>query len=83
MPDGRFRLPGIMRLDEVEQWTGVHWEGNVDTIGGYITEILGHLPVSGEHLNIDGIELEIEEISHRAIVSILVKPVSSSQEELK
>ncbi|MEQ8188682.1 MAG: hemolysin family protein [Candidatus Eremiobacterota bacterium] len=79
LPDGRVRLPGIMRLDEAEQWTGIRWEGNVDTIGGYVTEILGHLPMAGEHLNIDGIELEIEEISHRAIGSILVKPVSQEE----
>ena len=79
LPDGRVRLPGIMLLDEAEQWTGVRWEGNVDTIGGYVTEILGHLPMAGEHINIDGIELEIEEISHRAIRSILVKPVSQEE----
>jgi CBS domain containing-hemolysin-like protein len=81
LPDGRIRLPGFLRLDEVVEWTGVLWQGDVDTLGGYVTECLGHMPVAGEKLLIQGLEVEIEEIEHKAISSILVKPELKQGEE--
>jgi len=76
LPDGRVRLPGMMRLDEAEPWIGILWEGDADTVAGRVIESLGHLPLAGERVSIDGVEVEIEKISKRAITSILAKPVN-------
>ena len=73
--DGRVRLPGQMRIDEAEPWLGVLWEAEADTLGGHVTDVLGRLPEPGEHLTIDGVEVEVERVVRHAVASILVRPV--------
>jgi CBS domain containing-hemolysin-like protein len=80
LSDGRVRLPGIMRLDDAMEWTGAPWEGEADTVGGYITEVLGRVPDVGERLVIGGVDLEIEQVEHQAIVSVLASPVRPSED---
>jgi len=79
LPDGRIRLPGFMRLEEAKEWTGVPWQGEVDTVNGYIIEVLGRVPKVGERLVIGGVDIEIEQVKNRAIVSVLATPVCSSE----
>lgn len=80
LPDGRVRLPGRMRLYEVAPWVGVHWEGEADTVGGLIMERLGYLPLPQERLEIDGVPLEVEQVTDRVVVSVLAVPVASPPE---
>lgn len=80
LPDGRVRLPGSMRLDEVEPWIGTRWEGESHTVGGFIMERLGHIPQAGERAVIDGAEVEIERLAGRAVDSILAKPSTLEEE---
>jgi CBS domain containing-hemolysin-like protein len=75
MPDGRVRLPGLLRLDEAEPWIGIFLEGESDTVGGRVTEELGHLPEAGERVTIDGVEMEVEAVSGHAVVSVLAMPL--------
>ena len=72
--DGRVRLPGQMRIDEAEPWLGVLWEAEADTLGGHVTDVLGRLPEPGEHLTIDGVEVEVERVVRHAVTSVLVRP---------
>ena len=72
--DGSFRLPGSMRLDEVEEWLGVEWEGTAATVGGYITDLFGHLPSPGEQVEIHSHVVEIERVSSKLVVSVMVTP---------
>jgi CBS domain containing-hemolysin-like protein len=74
LQDGRVRLPGGLRLDEVESWIGVLWKGEADTVGGRVTEELGHVPEAGERVTIDGVEVEVENVVHRAVASVLASP---------
>ncbi|HEX2187021.1 MAG TPA: hemolysin family protein, partial [Chloroflexota bacterium] len=48
LPDGSVRLPGWLRLDDAEAWIGVYLDGESDTLGGRVTEELGHVPAIGE-----------------------------------
>lgn len=75
LPDGRVRLPGLMRLDVAEPWLGVLWQGEADTIGGHVIEVLGRVPVPHERLTIQGAEVEVEAVDHHAVVSILARPL--------
>jgi CBS domain containing-hemolysin-like protein len=79
-PDGRVRLPGQMHLDDAEPWLGVRWEGEAETVGGRITEELGHLPQPGEQATIDGVDVEVERVAHNAVVSMLARPAPSDSE---
>ena len=75
LPGGRVRLPGLLRLQEAESWLGVRWGGDAVTVGGRVVEALGRLPVRGERTVIDGVEVEVEDVRGRAIVSVLARPV--------
>lgn len=74
LADGSFRLPGAMRLDEVEEWLGVEWEGTAATVGGHVTDLLGHLPSPGERMEIHSHVVEIERVSAKLVVSVMVTP---------
>ena len=77
LPDGRVRLPGRMRVDEARKWLGVLWEGESDTLGGIVSEHLGHLAAPGERLEIDGVEVEVESVEHLTVHTLIVTPVQS------
>ena len=75
LPDGRVRLPGLMRLDEAEPWIGTLWEGESDTVGGRVLEAFGHLPDVGATVVIDGVHVEVEQVVDRTVASVLATPV--------
>jgi Mg2+/Co2+ transporter CorC len=52
----------------------VAWRGTSDTVGGHVTEVLGHLPAPGERASIDGVEIEVEAQTGRAVTSVLARP---------
>lgn len=74
LPDGRVRLPGRMRLHEAREYLGAGWEGTSATVGGHVIEALGHLPVAGERLTIEGVEIEVERVAQHAVLSVVAKP---------
>ncbi len=80
LPDGRVRLPGAMRRDEVEPWIGTEWEGEAHTVGGLIVERLGYVPDPGERIVIDGVPVEIERVRRTVLDSIVVGPFEEEAE---
>lgn len=74
LPDGRVRLPGATLLDNAAQWTGLGWEleGGPDTVGGYVTQVLGRIPAAGDHLMLEGALVEVEQMEDRAVGWVLV-----------
>lgn len=81
LADGRVRLPGHLRLDEAEPWIGVLWRGEADTVGGRVVEALGHVPEEGEAAMIDGVEVEIERVDHRAVTALIAMPARPREPE--
>ena len=78
LPDGRWRLPGRLPLDDVGEWiksTGgsLLTPGQSDTLAGWLLERLDTIPVGVCCLKIDGIEYEIEALEGLAIGSVLVR----------
>lgn len=80
LPDGRVRLPGRMRVDEAEEWLGVLWEGDSDTLSGVIVERLGHIPRPGERLEVSGVEVEVEAADAFVVSSLLARPAAPERE---
>jgi putative hemolysin len=74
LPDGSLKLPGSLRLDEVERWLQTRWEGPSTTVGGHIITVLGRLPLEGEELEIEGIRLTVTDMSPTAVRWILAHP---------
>lgn len=81
LPDGRVRLPGLLRLDEAAPWTKVLWDDEeFDTIAGLVLEKLEHMPVGGERVTVDDVVFEVERMDGQAIASLLVTPKPSVEE---
>jgi putative hemolysin len=82
LPDGRVRLPGLMRLDEAEPRIGILWHGDADTVGGHVMNVLGRIPEPGERVTIDGVEVEVERVAGHAVTSLLARPLPAGEEVL-
>ncbi|WP_417292805.1 TerC family protein [Desulfovibrio porci] len=68
-PDGSWRLPGRLSVDAVTAWLGISLppRSTSATLAGLILERLGHIPVVGERLRLQGWELEIIRMDRQRI----------------
>ncbi len=74
LADGQLRLPGSLRLDQAAQALGVDWKGPGDTVATFIAARLGYVPVPGEQVTIEGVDLVIEAVENDAVSSALLIP---------
>lgn len=80
LPDGRVRLPGLMRPDETEHWLGSRWRGSdADTVSGHIINALGRMPQPGVRIVLDGVEVEVERVDRHFITSLFARPVTDQE----
>lgn len=77
---GRVRLPGLMRIDEAAAWIGVTLDSPADTLGGHVMHVLGRVPAAGERLTVEGIEIELEQVSENMIVSLIARPAPPAED---
>jgi CBS domain containing-hemolysin-like protein len=73
MPDGRLRIFGSMRMEELGDVIGTEWQGTAATAGGMLLELLGRLPVPGEKAWMGEAEIEAERVEGNVIVSMAVR----------
>jgi CBS domain containing-hemolysin-like protein len=79
LPDGRVRLPGAMRLDQAAPVIG-GWRGGSETVASHIIAAIGRFPEPGEHVTVDGLEVEIEVVEAGHIGSVIVgKPAEAAE----
>ena len=78
LPDGHFRLPGSMAVDDAAVLLNTNWETEATTVGGLVTEALGRLPARGDVVAIGEYEFLVERAAERAVESVLARPVVSS-----
>jgi CBS domain containing-hemolysin-like protein len=74
LPDGRLRMPGQLALGDAQRWLQTTWESDADTIGGYVMEVLGRMPVPGDRILVDGVTIEVEQLRGRVPGTLLVRP---------
>jgi CBS domain containing-hemolysin-like protein len=79
--DGRYRLPGNMAVDDVAHLVGTEWETGEATVGGLITEALGHLPAWGERVAVGDVEFVIERTLDHAVESVIVRRIMAGTED--
>ena len=75
LPDGQIRLPGGMGVDDAAAALGTVWNTDATTVGGFVSELLGHLPQPKEVARIGEYELVVERIAERAVDSVLARRV--------
>lgn len=72
LSDGRLRLPGSMRLDQAAPLVGPQWRGRDGTVGDQVIAAVGHVPESGDEIDLDGLHVEVEAVESGTVVSVIV-----------
>jgi putative hemolysin len=79
--NGKFLLSGSVHVEEMADLMKVSVEGQgFETVGGFLLSRLGRVPAVGEHLEIDGLDVEIVETEQRRITRVRMsrlEPVTS------
>lgn len=74
--EGGWELSGLLRVDEVEEATGFTApEGDYETLGGVVQANLGHVPVVGDQLELQGWCLTVQRMDGRRVDSVVLRPV--------
>jgi putative hemolysin len=80
--DGRYLFSGSAHVEEMANLMKVTIEGHgFETVGGFLLSRLGRMPAVGEHLEIDGLDVEIVETEQRRITRVRMSrltPVGNS-----
>ena len=82
LANGAYRVNARMPLDEVNELLHAEFpEGDWDTIGGFVFNLLGHVPTEGEAVECDGFRLAAEKVQGRRIGRVRIvrvpKPVEA------
>jgi putative hemolysin len=75
LPDGRVRLPGLMRVEDAGEMLGTPLRVNAATVAGLLLHCAGHLPKPGEKIKVQDIEFEVERIDAQAITAVLARNI--------
>jgi CBS domain containing-hemolysin-like protein len=78
----RFWVPGRLSLDGLTELTGHRWERlDVATIGGLVLETLGRLPRPGEHFELEGFHVVVEQVRRRAVARVHLERLAPEVDE--
>ena len=71
---GTFLLSGSVHIEEMSDLLKVDIEGDgFETVGGFLLSRLGHVPAVGEHLEVDGLDVEVVESEQRRITRVRMR----------
>lgn len=74
LEEGRVRVSARMPIDEVNEIVGADFpEGDWDTVGGLLFDALGHVPVEGETVVVDGYRLRADRVAGRRIDRVYIE----------
>ncbi len=77
--DKTILVTGRTLLEDLEEECGIHLDSDkVETIGGFVCELAGRVPLVGEKFSTETVLLEIERADSRQIHSILLTPVKNA-----
>lgn len=79
---GKFLFSGSVHVEEMANLLKVNIEGHgFETVGGFLLSRLGRVPAVGEHMEVDGLDVEIVETEQRRITRVRMsrlEPVTAS-----
>jgi CBS domain containing-hemolysin-like protein len=65
---GRFVFNGKVDIDQVNQRLNVQIDRQgFETVGGFLLSHLGRVPVVGEHIDVDGLHIEVLDVERRRV----------------
>jgi CBS domain containing-hemolysin-like protein len=70
----RWLVDGGTSLDDIREQLRLELpEGDYVTLGGYLFDAFGHIPVEGEKLKVDGWELRVAEMDRRRVAKVVAQ----------
>jgi len=80
--EGRYRVDARLNIDDLNEILPIDLpkEEDIDTVGGLVLKVLGHLPVVGEDFVYNGVAIKVEKIRNRRISKVLVQIISGEPE---
>jgi len=73
---GEVSVNARMPIDELEELLHIDLpEGDYDTVGGLLLDLLGHVPAEGESVPFDGHRLTAEKVQGRRIGRVRITPL--------
>jgi len=80
LPDGYVMADGRTEIEKIEDHFEVSFpEGEYETLGGLILHEIRKIPVTGEMIRIEGLEMIIESADERSIKKVKIKRLSDDQ----
>jgi len=83
LADGSMRLPGGMAVDDAATALRTMLESDAASVGGLVTEALGHLPLAGEAVRIGDFEFEVERVAEKAVETVVARRVRSDDDTVE
>ncbi len=72
--DGEYVVDASVTTNDVEQLINVELSPrDILSIGAFLLEQLGHIPVNGENVRVNGVEFTVEQVTDRVIDRVRVK----------
>jgi CBS domain containing-hemolysin-like protein len=72
---GQLRVSARLGVDEVNELIDADLPtGAWDTVGGLVFDLLGHVPVAGESVTVDGLHLVVDRVNGRRIERVRIVP---------
>ena len=82
LPDGGVRVTARLPIDEVNELLETEFpEGDFDSVGGLMLNLLGHVPSEGESVDVDGHRLEAEKVQGRRIGRVKISKLVPGDDE--
>ncbi|CAN5556356.1 hemolysin family protein [soil metagenome] len=82
LEDGRLLVSGNARLDDLSEHLGFEFDADgIDTIGGFVFNRLGYLPVSGAQVEVPRLAITVRRASRKRIDEMLLEKTSYLPEE--
>ncbi len=70
--NGSYDINGSTRLSDMCESVGCSIDSNADTVGGWVTEMLGGIPESGESFECGGMHVTVESTDERRVLKVNV-----------
>jgi len=79
--DGRYLVDARLPVDDLNELFGTDIDIDADSVGGLFTEVAGHIPVTGESLEIEGLTLTVEVTEGTRIRQLTVDSAEENEGE--